>query len=115
MIGFISSRSLRAEKGLTPVLQRLLVTRYDPSRAEKGECLKLEDIQEVLGIPVIGVIPESPCVLTSTNMGQPVITEQGDKASEAYRDMVRRFLGEDVPLRYVKPEEKGFFTRLFGK
>lgn len=98
MIGFISSRSKRAELGQEPVRQSLLVTRYDPERAQKEECLRLEDIkvsgpgaalgdspstagssqflhsaQELLGLELLGVIPESKCILTAINLGQPVI------------------------------------------
>ena len=93
MIGFIASRSRRAELGKEPVVQRLLVTRYDPERAAKEESLSLDDIGELLGLPLIGVVPESKSVLTSTNLGQPVITAN-DRAGEAYKDLVRRFLGE---------------------
>lgn len=114
MIGFISSRSRRAEQGAEPVNQHLLVTRFDPRRAAKDECLRLEDITELLGLPLIGVIPESKAVLTSTNIGQPVIMAQ-DNAGEAYKDVVKRFIGEDVPLRFTLPEERGFFARLFNK
>lgn len=114
MIGFIASKSLRAVNNDTPVNQRLLVTRYDPMRVHRGECLSLDDIKEVLGIPVLGVIPESAAVLTSTNMGQPVIMQE-DNAAIAYRDSVKRFLGEEVDLKFLQPEEKGFFSRLFGR
>lgn len=113
MIGFIASKSLRAINNDIPVNQRLLVTRYDPKRVNRGECLSLDDIKEVLGIPVLGVIPESPAVLTSTNMGQPVIMQE-DNAAIAYRDCIKRFLGEEVPMKFLQPEEKGFFSRLFG-
>lgn len=111
MIGFIASKSRRAEEGEDPVVQRLLVTRYDPARAASNESLSLEDISELLGLPLVGVIPESKSVLTSTNLGQPVIVA-GDDASEAYKDTVQRFLGNDLPLRFVTAESKGFFTRI---
>lgn len=113
MIGFIASKSRRAEVGAEPVVQRLLVTRYDPERAAKEESLRLEDISELLGLPLIGVIPESKAVLTSTNLGQPVITAT-DRAGEAYKDLVKRFLGEEIEFRFIKPEERGFFARIFG-
>jgi len=114
MIGFIASKSRRAERNETDVVQRLLVTRYDPERAAKEESLSLEDIGELLGLPLLGVIPESKAVLTSTNLGQPVITAS-DNAGEAYKDLVKRFLGEKVEFRFVKQEEKSFFARMFGK
>ena len=112
MIGFIASKSKRAETGDEPVKQSLLVTRYDPARAEKNESLSLEDISELLGLPLVGVIPESNGVLTSTNLGQPIILKNEDHAAEAYKDTVQRFLGHDLPLRFVTAETKGFFTRI---
>lgn len=142
MVGFIASRSLRAitnnplgqgqgqsqDQGAEavktsfvvssavpgPVKQHLLVTRYDPERAARDEALALTDIVELLGLPLVGVIPESKNVLTSCNLGQPVIMGE-DKAAGAYRDAVRRLLGEEVPLRFIDPEEKGFFAKLFNR
>ncbi|GMI57622.1 hypothetical protein ScalyP_jg5076 [Parmales sp. scaly parma] len=117
MIGFISSRSRRAELGAKPVEMSLLITRYDADRAELGESLSITDIQELLGLDLVGVIPESKSILTCTNNGTPVITLEGkgDNAGGAYSDMVDRFLGADTPMRYVTPEEPSFFKRLFGK
>ena len=117
MIGFISSCSKRAKDGDTPVSQHLLITRYDPVRAKREEALHLQDVQELLGLPLIGVIPEAGSILTATNIGEPVITkaEKGDKAALAYEDMVGRFLGEDRPFRFVEAEEPGFFSRLFNR
>lgn len=113
MIGFIASNSERAIKNRDPVIQRLLVTRYDPARAAKEESLSLEDIQELLGLPLIGVIPESRSVLTSTNLGQPVIMGD-DKAGEAYKDVVKRFLGQETPFRFTTYQAPSFFNRIFG-
>jgi septum site-determining protein MinD len=117
MIGFISSCSRRAESGDEPVNQHLLITRYDPVRAQKEEALHLQDVQELLGLPLIGVIPESGSILTATNIGEPVImrTDQQDKAALAYDDMVGRFLGEERPFRFVEAEEPGFFAKLFNR
>ena len=117
MIGFVSSRSRRAEigDGAAPVSQSLLITRYDPARAEAEESLSLADIEELLGLPVVGVIPESRDVLTCTNLGQPVISLDGDNpAAGAYSDMVDRFLGVEKDLRFVTPEPVSFFKRFFG-
>ena len=112
MIGFIASRSRRAERNETAVKQSLIVTRYDPVRAQKDEMLSLKDIGELLGLPLLGVIPESKSVLTSTNIGQPVIVSGSDNAAEAYKDLVDRFLGEEKPLRFTEIQEEGFFSRV---
>lgn len=117
MIGFVSSRSRRAEIGddAKDVSQTLLITRYDPARAEAEESLSLVDIEELLGLPVVGVIPESKDVLTCTNVGSPIITlGEENPAAAAYSDMVDRFLGEDKELRFVTPEPVSFFKRIFG-
>lgn len=112
MIGFIASKSRRAEMNQTSVIQRLVVTRYDPVRAAKDEMLSLDDISELLGLPLLGVVPESKTVLTSCNIGQPVINST-DNAAEAYKDMVDRFLGDEKPFRFTKVEEEGFFSRVY--
>uniref|UniRef100_A0A7S4V4S5 AAA domain-containing protein n=1 Tax=Ditylum brightwellii TaxID=49249 RepID=A0A7S4V4S5_9STRA len=117
MVGFVSSRSRRAEIGddVDPVSQTLLITRYDAQRAVAEECLSLNDIEELLGLPIIGVIPESKDVLTCTNLGTPIITLGDDNpAAGAYSDMVDRFLGEEKDLRFITPEPVSFFKRFFG-
>lgn len=117
MIGFVSSRSRRAEIGddCAAVSQTLLITRYDPVRAEAEESLAISDMKDLLGLPVIGVIPESKEVLTCTNLGKPVISLGEDHAAAgAYMDMVDRYLGEEKELRFVTPEPVSFFKRIFG-
>ncbi len=116
MVGFVSSRSRRAEIGdVLPVSQTLLITRYDAVRAEAEESLSIADMEELLGLPVVGVIPESKDVLTCTNLGVPIITmEKESSATGAYRDMVDRYLGEEKELRFITPEPVSFFKRIFG-
>ena len=114
MIGILSSKSRRAEKGLEPIREHLLVTRYAPERVERGEMLSLEDVKEILALPLLGVIPESQAVLNASNAGQPVILDRESRAGQAYSDMVDRYLGEELPHRFIQPEKKGLFGRLFG-
>lgn len=84
-------------------------------QAEAEESLAIADIEELLGLPVVGVIPESRDVLSCTNIGTPVITlDQETPASGAFRDMVDRFLGEDKELRFITAEPVSFFQKLFG-
>ncbi|KAJ0402961.1 hypothetical protein P43SY_009218 [Pythium insidiosum] len=116
MIGFIASKSLRAQEGREAVRQRLLINRYDANRVKSDDCLSVEDIEEMLGLPLVGVIPESTHVLTSSNMGQPVITATGDKAAVAFEDAVARFLGEERELKFLEPDKpKGLLDRLFAR
>jgi septum site-determining protein MinD len=114
ILGVLQSKSKRAEEKRDPVKEHLLVTRFDPNRVEKGEMLKLDDIREILAIPLLGVIPESESVLRASNTGTPVIMDNESNAGQAYTDAVSRFLGEDVPHRFLEAERKGLFKRLFG-
>jgi septum site-determining protein MinD len=94
--------------------QHLLLTRYNPVRVEAGEMMSVGDVEEILGIPVLGVIPESENVLAASNSGVPVIHDAGSIAGQAYADAVSRLLGEDIELRFVDAPKKGFFKRMFG-
>ena len=114
MLGLLASKSHRAINNMPPIKQHLLVTRYSPARAEIGEMMSIEDMMEILAVPLLGVIPESPAVLNASNSGQPVILDQESDAGQAYADAIARLLGEERPLRFLTVEKKGFFSRLFG-
>lgn len=114
ILGMLNSKTKRAIDKREPVKEHLLITRYNPHRVEGGQMLSLEDIHEILRIPLIGVIPESETVLNASNQGVPAIHMQGSDVSEAYKDVVARFLGEDKPMRFVEAVKPGFFKRLFG-
>jgi septum site-determining protein MinD len=113
VIGLLSSKTRRAERG-EKLREHLVLTRYNPARVEKGEMLSVKDVQDILAIPLLGVIPESPSVLTSSNAGAPVIADPLSDAGQAYQDLVARFLGEDRPMRFMTVEKKGLFNKLFG-
>lgn len=114
MLGLLDSETHRAINDMEPVKQNLLITRYNPKRVNEGEMLSLEDIINLLGdIKQIGVIPESRSVMTASNKGQPVITIESE-AAEAYKDVVQRILGNDLPMRFTTVEEKSFLKRIFG-
>jgi septum site-determining protein MinD len=112
IIGLLDSKTHLAESGKGEVEKKLLVTRYDEDRVEDGEMISLEDINEILGIDLIGVIPESKDVIESSNKGSPVIMNTDSMASKTYEDTVNRLLGEDVPFRNLK-SKKGLFSKLF--
>ena len=101
------------EQGGT-VKEHLLITRYSPERVNKGEMLSVQDICDILRIPLIGVIPESQNVLQASNAGEPVIHQDSATAAEAYKDVIARLLGENREMRFLEAEKKGFFKRLFG-
>jgi len=76
--------------------------------------MRREDVQEILRVPLIGVIPESESVLQASNSGEPVIHAEGQDVAEAYRDVIARFLGEERPMRFLQAEKKSLLKRLFG-
>ena len=114
ILGMLSSKSRRAEQGQDAIKEHLLLTRYNPERVEKGEMLSVDDVNDILAIKLLGVIPESQAVLNASNSGQPVILDTESDAGQAYLDTVARLIGEDVPFRFLNVEKKGLFKRIFG-
>jgi septum site-determining protein MinD len=115
ILGILQSKSKRARDGGEPVKEHLLLTRYSPKRVEDGEMLSYKDVQELLRIPLVGVIPESESILHASNQGTPAIHLTGTDVAEAYADVVARFLGDESrPMRFVTYEKPSLIKRLFG-
>ncbi len=114
IIGILQSRSKRAKAGGEPVREHLLITRYSPRRVKDGEMLSYGDILDILKIPLLGVIPESQKVLESSNAGVPAVHDVQSEVAQAYGDAIDRFLGKQMPLRFVADEDRGFLRHLFG-
>ncbi len=114
ILGVLQSKSRQAENGGS-VREHLLLTRYNPSRVAQGEMLSVDDVCDILAIPLLGVIPESEAVLKASNQGVPVILDEVSDAGQAYRDGVARFLGEELEHRFLEVQRKGFFSRVFGR
>src|SRR5947208_2698850 len=94
IIGLLDSKTERAEKGQR-VEKHILITRFDAARAARGEMLNIEDVLEILSVPLLGIIPESEAVLRASNVGTPVtLGGAGSAAARAYHDAARRLLGE---------------------
>src|SRR6201992_1185705 len=114
IIGMLDSKTAKAERG-EQVQKHVLITRYDPARATRGEMLGIEDILEILATPLLGIIPESQDVLRASNVGSPVTLHNADSApARAYTDAVSRLTGETVTMT-VPAERKGFMNRLLGR
>jgi septum site-determining protein MinD len=114
ILGILGSKTQRAIDSREPIKEYLLINRYNPSRVQDGQMLSLDDIQDILRIELIGVVPESESVLQASNQGVPVIHMANSDVAEAYSDVVSRFLGETKPMRFIEAEKPGFFKRLFG-
>ncbi len=113
IIGILQSKSRKAEQG-EAVKEHLLLTRYNPQRVEDGEMLSVNDVEEILAVDLLGVVPESQDVLKASNQGTPVILDDKSDAGSAYSDAVARLLGEAVPHRFLEAQKKSFLARVFG-
>ena len=114
IIGMLASKTRRAEQDMTPVKEHLVITRYDPTRVSKGDMLSADDVNEILAVPFLGVVPESKSVLAASNSGVPITLADESDAGDAYFDIVDRFLGEDRPYRFLDAPRRGILSRLFG-
>jgi septum site-determining protein MinD len=94
--------------------KHLLITRFDSARAARGEMLAIEDVLEILSVPLLGIITESEAVLRASNLGTPVTICSSDSApARAYTCAARRLVGEDIAMT-IPTDRKGFFNKLFG-
>jgi septum site-determining protein MinD len=114
ILGLLASKTRHAENSSAEVRQHLLLSRYNPARVAAGEMLSVQDVEEILGLSVVGVIPESEQVLAASNAGVPVILDEASAAGQAYADTVARMLGEERPMRFLDVQRKGLFKRVFG-
>ncbi len=114
IIGLLDSKTARAERG-ERVEKHILITRYDPARAARGEMLSIEDVLEILSTPLLGIIPESEEVLRASNLGSPITLSNAASApARAYLAAARRLKGEEVPMS-IPNDKKGLFDKLFGR
>jgi len=114
IIGMLDSKTVKAEKG-EPVEKHILITRFDSARAARGEMLSIEDVLEILAIPLLGIIPESQDVLRASNVGSPVtLNSPASAPARAYSDASKRLLGQTIPMT-VPSERKGLMSLLRGR
>jgi septum site-determining protein MinD len=114
IIGLLDAKTRRAERG-DRMEKYLLLTRYDPMRAERGEMLKTEDVLEILSIPLLGIIPESEEVLRASNLGAPItLANPASAPARAYTDAARRLIGETVVLT-IPTDKRSLFGKLFAR
>lgn len=114
VLGLLAAKTSRAEVGGSPIKTHLLLTRYSPAMVKRGEMLSVGDVLELLGIPLLGVIPESTVVLQSSNKGTPAVLDDLTDVAQAYLDVVYRFLGQEREHRFIEEEKRGLFRRIFG-
>src|SRR6516164_4526549 len=113
IIGLLDSKTLRAERG-ERMMKHLLIARFDSLRASRGEMLNIEDVLEILSVPLLGIIPESEDVLRASNLGSPtLLSSDATVPGRAYLDAAKRLNGEKVPIT-IPSVKKGIF-RLFAR
>ncbi|OYV36723.1 MAG: septum site-determining protein MinD [Acidocella sp. 20-61-6] len=114
IIGMLDSKTLKAENG-EKFEKHLLLTRYNTARAARGEMLKVEDVLEILAIPLLGIVPESPEVLNASNLGCPItLHNPASIPARAYTEAARRLLGEKIAVE-TPTETRSFLNRLLGR
>jgi septum site-determining protein MinD len=114
IIGLLDSKTEKAEKGQR-IEKHLLITRYDAQRAARGQMLNIEDIFDILSVPLLGVVPESEEVLHASNLGSPItLSNPASAPARAYLDAARRLMGEAVPMS-IPTDRKRLLDKLFGR
>ncbi len=103
IIGLLSS------SGIEDV--RLLINRIRPDLVRKGDMLAIDDTLEILGIELIGVVPEDETIFRSSNLGEPAVVDDASLAGKAYRNVTARIMGEDIPIMDLE-QSVGFFGKL---
>lgn len=108
IIGLLNANELTSAK--------LLINRYNPDMVRAGDMMDTEDIIDILGLNLIGIVPEDTSIIRSSNLGEPIVSSDA-KAGQAYRNIVERVLGNEVELISFE-DNSGFISkmkRLFGK
>ncbi len=112
VIGIIDAKSEKAQKG-EEVIKHVIINRIKPELVERGDMLNTEDVLNILALPLIGIVPDCERVISSTNMGEPIIRDEKAQSGEAYRRISKRILGEEVDYLDLSVK-KGFFKRIFS-
>ena len=112
-IGILDSKSKLVKEG-KEVEKHLIINRFDPDMVENGEMLDSDDILEILGIELLGVIPEDKGVIDASNQGQPIILNEKAKAGQAYKRVAQRVCGVKTPIVMPKGNGSGLFSKLKG-
>ncbi len=88
----------------------LILNRLRPDMVRKGDMMDVDDINDILAIKLLGIVPDDEEIIISTNKGEPAILNSHSKAGEAFRNIVRRMVGEEVPFMPVNGSP-GLFGR----
>lgn len=104
IIGLLEANGLNEPK--------LVINRMRANMVKQGDMMGVDDMLEILAVKLLGVVPEDDNIVISTNRGEPAVLDQKSKAGQAYRNIVDRILGKEVPIMQMDVEEDGFFAKL---
>lgn len=113
IVGLLHSKTKKSENRGERIKDYLVINRYSTQRANAGEMLRVNDIQELLSMDILGIIPESRSILTASNKGQPIILDAKSDAGKAYQLIVDRFLGTAQP--YKAESKRSFWRTIFTR
>jgi septum site-determining protein MinD len=105
VIGIIDAKSHKAQAG-EEVEKHVIINRLKPELVEKGDMLAIQDVTNILALPLIGVVPDDERVISSTNLGEPVIRKKDTISGRAFKNIVQRLLGKDVEFLNLSPENR---------
>ena len=91
---------------------RLIVNRLRPDMVKKGDMMNIDDMIDILAIELLGVVPDDEAIVISTNRGEPVVRDEGALSGDAFRNISRRILGEEIELMNLEVED-GKWTKIF--
>ena len=90
---------------------RLMINRFRPNMVKQGDMMDIEDTLEILGVELLGVVPDDELILRASNLGEPVVNNMQSKAGQAFRNIVERLMGNEVPVMDLDVRA-GFFAKL---
>ncbi|HPT88018.1 MAG TPA: septum site-determining protein MinD [Bacillota bacterium] len=90
---------------------KLVINRVRPDMVRRGDMMDVNDVNDILAITLLGVVPDDQSIIVSTNKGEPAVSEQSSRVGQAYRNIVARIEGEDVPFMSLD-FDLGFFERI---
>jgi len=97
---------------------KLVLNRIRPDMVKRGDMLAVEDVTDVLAIDVLGLVPDDETIISTTNRGEPAVAEGNSRAGSAFREIVQRVMGNDIPITALEVEASGiggWFRKVFGK
>lgn len=92
----------------------LILNRLRIDLVQRGDMMNIEDVTEILAVDILGVVPDDEAIVIATNKGEPAVTNQESRAGQAYRNIVQRIVGQEVPIMTFEEQTVNFWGKLKG-